>query len=306
MEEDASTSFSPSPLYLPLEERRSGRGQGPERNRKPKTFVSKVNSGNGGGTGHAKRGPQGPVGGDGGVGGHGPNGNCDWDGPGACAGRGKAGGTGGIGGVGGIGQIGWAGPKPNCAWDGPGACKGKKMRTGNEKKVISKDRDSELQTQTELASEITIGDPKGPTNISGDNRNINNSIKRAESRSEDPIYYDYLDGQPSSEFEGEYIDGNYSENMEKSANIQQVIEQETGTKLEQYLFQIDEDLQELRTLDYDMNELEILEHSEKIKKRTAKKATTPMIKKASEPKIRRKSSPIGFDLWTVQQWINHG
>ena len=293
LEEDISTS--PSPLYLPLEERRSGRGQGPERNRKSKTFVSRVNSGNGGGTGHGKRGPQGPIGGNGGVGGHGPagpNGNCAWDGPGACSGRGKTGGIGGIGGVGGIGEIGWAGPKPNCVWDGPGACKGKKRRTGKKMKVISKDKDIELQNQTHLSSEITIGDPSGPTDITGDDSNIN-SIERKDSRSEEPIYYDYLDGQPSFDFEGEYNEDNISENVDKSA-----IEQETGTKLEENLFQIDEDEHELRTLDYDMDELEILEHSEKIKKRTAKKA--------SEPKLRRESSPTGSDLWTVQQWKKHG
>jgi hypothetical protein len=258
-----------------------------------------VNSGNGGGTGHGKRGPQGLVGGDGGVGGHGPagpNGNCAWDGPGACAGRGKVGGIGGIGGVGGIGEIGWAGPKPNCAWDGPGACKGKKRRTEKKKKIISKD--IELQNQTQLASEITNGNLNGPTDISRDNRNINTSIGMSDSKSEEPIYYDYLDEQPSIDFEGEYNDENNSENMDKSDNIQQSIEQETGSKLEENIFQISEDLHELRTLDYDMNALDILEHSEKIKKRTAKKAT--------EPKVRRNSSPTGSDLWTVQQWIKHG
>ena len=88
------------------------------------------------------------------------------------------------------------------------------------------------------------------------------------------------------------------ENMDKSANIQQAIEQETGTKLEENIFQIDEDVDELRSLDYEINELDILKHSEKIKKRTAKKA--------SEPKLRRESSPTGSDLWTVQQWIKHG
>jgi hypothetical protein len=307
LEEDVSTSTSPSPLYLPLEERRSGRGQGAERN--PKTFVRRVNSGNGGGNGNGKRGPQGPVGGDGGVGGHGPagpNGNCAWDGPGACAGRGKSGGIGGVGGVGGIGEIGWAGPKPNCAWDGPGACKGKERRTGKKKKVISKDIDIELQNQTQIASEITIGDLISPTDIFVDNRNINTSSGRKESRPEEPIYYDYLDGQPSIDFEGEYNDGNNSENMDKSDNIQQVIEQETGTKLKENLLQIDEDLHGLRTLDYDINELEILEHSEKIKKRTAKKASTIISQKASEPKAMKISSPIGSDLWTVQQWIRHG
>jgi hypothetical protein len=297
LEEDVSTS--PSPQYLPLVERRSGRGQGPKRNRKSKTFVTPVNSGNGGGTGLGKRGPQGPVGGIGGVGGHGPagpNGNCAWDGPGACAGRGKVGGIGGIGGVGGVGEIGWAGPKPNCAWDGPGACKGKKRRTGKKKKVISKD--IELQNQTQLASEITIGDPSGKTDRSGDNRNRNTSDGSIQSRSEEPLYSDYLDGQPSFDFKGEYNDGNISENMDKSANIQQATELETGTKLEENFFQIDEDVDELRTLDYDMNELDILEHSEKIKKRTAKKV--------SEPKHRRKSSPTGSDIWNVQQWIKHG
>ena len=268
-----------------------------------------MNRGNGGGTGHGKRGPQGPIGGNGGVGGHGPagpNGNCAWDGPGACSGRGKTGGIGGIGDVGGIGEIGWAGPKPNCVWDGPGACKGKKRRTGKKMKVISKDKDIELQNQTHLSSEITIGDPSGPTDISGDDNNINTSDGRIDSRSEESIYYDYLDGQLSFDLKGDYNNGNISENMDKSANIQQAIEQETGTKLEENIFQIDEDVDELRSLDYEINELDILKHSEKIKKRTAKIATAQMFKEASEPKLRRISSPIGSDLWTVQQWIKHG
>ena len=93
--------------------------------------------GDGRGSGRGRGGPRGPVGGTGGVGGNGPagpDGNCAWNGPGACAHEGKTGGVGGVGGVGGIGQVGWAGPKPNCAWDGPGGCKGKKKKDRRKQK----------------------------------------------------------------------------------------------------------------------------------------------------------------------------
>ena len=115
------------------------------------------------------------------------------------------------------------------------------------------------------------------------------------------IYYDYLDGQPSFDFEGEYNDGNISENVDKLVNLEQEIEQET--KLEENIFQIDEDVHELRT-NFNLNE-EKLESLER-KKKAAKKATTMIFEKASEPKVTGKSSTIGSDLWTVQQWIKHG
>ena len=44
-----------------------------------------------------------------------------------------------------------------------------------------------------------------------------------------------MDGQPSIYFEKEYNDGNIFVNIDESDNLQQVIEEETGTKLEKRL-----------------------------------------------------------------------
>ena len=92
--------------------------------------------------------------------------------------------------------------------------------------------------------------------------------------------------------------------MDKSDNLQQATEQKTRTSLEENLFQIDEDVHELKTIDFNLIE-EKLESLER-KKKAAKKATTIFFKIASEPKVRGKSNPIGSDPWTVQQWIKHG
>jgi len=198
----------PSPQYVEVKASRTGKSHGKFRNRNSDGKGGGV--GDGRGTGKGKRGPGGPVGGVGGVGGNGPagpDGNCAWDGPGACARRGN---NGGIGGVGGVGKIGWAGPKPNCAWDGPDGCKGRNKKNRKNKKLKVRN-----QNHNKLTVKASI---EAPTDVE-----INGLTERNNSDFEG-LLYDYLDDELSYDladndeydFLYEYIDEEHSEkNIEK-------------------------------------------------------------------------------------------
>jgi len=205
---------SPSPLSLYVKSSRTGKSEGKFKSRTSGGAGAGNGVGNGdgvgagGGSGKGKRGPRGPVGGIGGVGGNGPagpDGNCAWNGPGACARKGKAGGVGGVGGVGGIGQVGWAGPKPNCAWDGPGGCKGKKKKNRrNDKNKSSNENIDQVTTKTIVEKSENISVPRIKEITERNNSNLEEYLYDYSETSYDTEYgfnYDYIEEDAENKIE---------------------------------------------------------------------------------------------------------